>query len=122
MNNFIFRFERFQEGPEGVPGACSAAKVAPEEVPGAVSGSKAEPKGGKNGSIDFFLGPLGALPGLRGPLTHNKGSTVGRPGSRERGPRVPGGIKGGNKQGRKNKQDLSRRWAVGPANLFFFFT
>mgnify|MGYP003313471178 CR=1 FL=1 len=39
---------------------CSAAKAAPEEVPGAVSGSKAEPKGGKNGSIDFFLGPLGA--------------------------------------------------------------
>ena len=42
--------------------------MAPEEVPGAVSGSKAEPKGGKNGSIDFLGGPLGALPGLRGPL------------------------------------------------------
>ena len=65
--------ERFQEGPEGVPGACSAAKVAPEEVPGAVSGSKAEPKGGKNGSIEFFLGPLGAPPGLRGPLAHYGG-------------------------------------------------
>ena len=53
---------------------CSAAKVAPEEVPGAVSGSKAEPKGGKNGSIDFFWGPLGALPGLRGPLADYHGS------------------------------------------------
>ena len=53
MNNFIFRFERFREGPEGVPGVCSAAKVAPEEVPGAVSGSKAEPKGGKKGAMNF---------------------------------------------------------------------
>ena len=68
-----------------VPGACSAAKVAPEEVPGAVSGSKAEPKGGKNGSIDFFGGPLGGLPGLRGPLAHNDGSP-GEPGTRAEGP------------------------------------
>ena len=46
MNNFIFRSERFLEGPEGVPGACSAARAAPEEVPGARSGAKAGPKGG----------------------------------------------------------------------------
>ena len=63
---------RFREGPEGVPGACSAAKVAPEEVPGAVSGSKAEPEGGKNGPINFCLGPLGPPPGLRKSLTDNK--------------------------------------------------
>ena len=36
-----------------------AAKAAPEEVPGARSGAKAEPKGGKNASINFLLGPKG---------------------------------------------------------------
>ena len=59
INIFIFRSERFLEGPEGVPGACSAAKAAPEEVPGARSGAKAEPKGGQKRSIDFFWAPGG---------------------------------------------------------------
>ena len=57
MNNFIFRSERFLEGPEGAPGACSAAKAAPGEVPGAQSGAKVEPKGRQKLSIDFFWAP-----------------------------------------------------------------
>ena len=59
--------------------------MAPEEVPGAVSGSKAEPKGGKNGPINFCLGPLGALPGLPKSLIHNDGSPV-EPGTGAEGP------------------------------------
>ena len=59
MNNSIFRSEQFLEGPEGVPGACSAARAAPEEVPGARSGAKAAPKGCQKGAIAFFWGPRG---------------------------------------------------------------
>ena len=72
--------------------------MAPEEVPGAVSGSKAEPKGGKNGSIDFSWGPLGAPPGLRGPLMDNKGSrwvAEGAPREPGTGAEGPWGDKGG---------------------------
>ena len=42
-------------------------------------------------------------PCLRGPLAGSGGGPVGAQAGRERGPRVPGGIKGGNKQGRRTK-------------------
>ena len=44
ISNFMSRSERFLEAPEGVLGACSAAKEARKEVPGARSGAKAGPK------------------------------------------------------------------------------
>ena len=50
------------------------------------------------GSLGGPWGPLGGSPELRGPLTNSNASPGCRRAGRERGPRVPGGIKGGNKQ------------------------
>ena len=54
----VFRFERFLEGPEGVPGACGRATGIPKGGPGRCS--------------KFTLGPRGGSPGFRGPLTGSK--------------------------------------------------
>ena len=106
-----------------IPGAPWASWGRPREILGLTRESLdalGGPWGVPGGSLAGPWGPLGAPPGLRGPSKNNGGSPVGRQGSRERGPRVPGGIKG--VTNRSNKQvpnkDLTRRWAKGPANIW----
>ena len=87
---FVFRFERFLEGPEGVPGGWGRAA--------GIS------KGGRGGGSISLWGPEGGPKTKRDPRPTTRGAQAGR----KRRPKVPGGIKGGKQTKTKNKNCLSR--------------